>query len=157
MAELPLALGEAGWISRGCSGHFCCGMWVIFIFCFVLSIRVFRLVFLRPFQARAPELEILGCFLCISELPREGFFYRKTPVTWSQPPTPPRLPPGRQRIEKFSEVLKFCIYRGLYRHKIPASACLFFPKLLSFPTGTAAWQQASWVPAPPAAYARAGR
>ena len=60
------------------------GLYLCFVlFCSVLSIRVFSLVFLHPFQATVPELQILGCFVCISELPKEGFFYQKTPVSWS--------------------------------------------------------------------------
>ncbi|KAM6197937.1 uncharacterized protein WM294_007425 [Sarcoramphus papa] len=46
--------------------------------------KVFSLVFLHPFQATVPELQILGCFLCISELPKEGFFYQKTAVNQNQ-------------------------------------------------------------------------
>lgn len=40
---------------------------------FVLPIRVFRLVFLHPFQAMVPELQILG----ISELSWKDFSVRR--------------------------------------------------------------------------------
>lgn len=154
MAELPLALGEAGWISGGCFGQFCCGMWIIFMFYFVLSISFFRLVFLHPFQAMVLELQILGCFLCVNELPREGFFCQDS-CNLVMTTLPSYL--ADKELESFQKLLKFCIYRGLCRHKIPASACHLFTKLLPFPAGTAAWQQESWVPAIPAARAGAGR
>lgn len=127
-----------------------CGLYL----CFVLSIRVFRLVFLHPFQATVLALQILGCFLCTSELCKEGFFCQDF-CNLVMTTLPSYL--ADKELGSFQKLLKFCIYQGLCRHKIPASACHFFTKLLPFPAGTAAWQQESWMLALPAAHARAGR